>query len=81
MFDSLTSGLVTLALNIINVFPASPIQPLIASLRSSAVAELLGFVNWFVPIGTMLGILSGWLACVAAYYVYQILLRWIRVVE
>lgn len=81
MFDSLTSGLVTLALNIINVFPASPIQPLIASLRSSAVADLLGFVNWFVPIGTMLGILTGWLACVAAYYVYQILLRWIRVVE
>ena len=81
MFDTLTSGLVTLALNIISVFPASPIQPLLASLRSSAVSELLGFVNWFVPIGTMLGILSGWLACVAAYYVYQILLRWIRVVE
>lgn len=81
MFDSLTSALITLALNIISVFPASPIQPLLASLRSSAVSEILGFVNWFVPVGTMLGILSGWLACVAAYYVYQILLRWIRVVE
>lgn len=81
MFDTLTAGLVTVALNIINVFPASPLQPLIATLQSSAVSEILGFVNWFVPIGTMIGILTGWLTCVAAYYVYQIILRWIKVVE
>lgn len=81
MFDALTSGLVSLALSIINLFPASPLQPLIATLSTPAVTEILGFVNWFVPIGTMLSILSGWLACVAAYYVYQILLRWIKVVE
>ena len=81
MFDALTASLVTLALNIIQLFPASPIQPLIATLSTPAVLEVLAFVNWFVPVGTMLGVLSGWLACVAAYYVYQILLRWIKVVE
>lgn len=81
MFEALTASLVTLALNIIQLFPASPIQPLIATLSTPAVLEVLSFVNWFVPVGTMLGVLSGWLACVAAYYVYQILLRWIKVVE
>lgn len=81
MFDTLTSGLVTVALNIIQLFPASPIQPAIASLRGSAVEEVLGYVNWFIPIGTMVTILTGWLACIAAYYVYQIILRWIKVVE
>lgn len=81
MFDSLTNTLVSLGLRIISIFPASPMQPLIASLRNSGVDEVLAYVNWFVPVGTMLGVLTGWLACIAAYYVYQIILRWIKVIE
>lgn len=81
MFDSLTNGLVSLGMRIISIFPESPLQPLIQSLRGSGVADVLGYVNWFVPIGTMIGILTGWLACIAAYYVYQIILRWIKVIE
>lgn len=81
MFDSLTDALVSLALQVINLFPASPLQPLIAQLANSGLSDWLGYVNWFIPVGTMLGILSAWLTCIAAYYVYQIILRWIRVVE
>lgn len=81
MWDALSDSLVSLGLRIISIFPASPLQPLIQSLKGSAVAEVLGYVNWFVPIGTMIGILTGWLACIAAYYVYQIILRWIKVIE
>lgn len=81
MFDSLTDTLVSLALQVINLFPASPLQPLIAQLANSGLSDWLGYVNWFIPVGTMLGILSAWLTCIAAYYVYQIILRWIRVVE
>lgn len=81
MFDTLTDGLVSLGLRVISIFPESPLQPLIQSLEGSTVAEVLGYVNWFVPMGTMIGILTGWLACIAAYYVYQIILRWIKVIE
>lgn len=81
MWDSLSNTLVSLGMRIISIFPASPLQPLIADLRNSAVADVLGYVNWFVPVGTMIGILTGWLACIAAYYVYQIILRWIKVIE
>lgn len=81
MFESLTATLVTLALQVIELFPASPLQPLIASLSNSAVADWLGYVNWFIPVGTMLGILATWLTCIAAYYVYQIIMRWIKVIE
>lgn len=38
-------------------------------------------VNWFIPIGTFVSILEGWLVCVAVYYAYQIVLRWIKVIE
>lgn len=38
-------------------------------------------MNWFVPVGTFVGILETWLAGVAIYYVYQIVLRWVKVIE
>lgn len=81
MFDALSAALVSLALRIINFFPSSPLQPLIRSMSDPDITAILGYVNWFVPIGTMLGVLTGWLACIAAYYVYQIILRWIKVIE
>ena len=81
MFDSLTSSLVSLALSIINFFPESPIQPAIASLSSSSFGTVLGVVNYIVPIGTMLSIFSAWLTAVAAYYVYQIIMRWVKVID
>ena len=81
MLDGLTNTLVSAALSIIQLFPASPMQPLINSLKGSEVVQVLGYVNWFVPVGTMVSILTGWLTCIAAYYVYQIVLRWIHVIE
>ena len=81
MFESLTTTLVSLALQVIELFPASPLQPLISSLANSGIADWLGYVNWFIPVGTMLGILATWLTCIAAYYVYQIIMRWIKVIE
>ena len=81
MFDSLTDSLVSLGLQVIQLFPESPLHPLIQSLENSAVVDWLGYVNYFVPVAQMLGILSVWLTCVAAYYVYQIIMRWIRVIE
>lgn len=81
MFDTLTSTLVSLALSIINFFPESPIQPAISNLSTTAFGHVLGVVNYIVPIGTMLSIFSAWLAAVAAYYVYQIIMRWVKVID
>lgn len=81
MFDTLTDALVSFALRIIELFPESPLQPLIVSLQNSSVVQYLGYVNYFIPIGQMLGILSVWLTAIAAYYVYQIVMRWLKVIE
>lgn len=81
MFDSLTDTLVSLALTVINLFPASPFAPAIASFNDSVVHTYLSYANYIVPIGTMLSILSLWIAGVSTYYVYQLILRWIRLVD
>ena len=80
MFDALSDALVDLAVSIVELFPASPFTVL-DELGNSEVYEWLRMVNWFLPIGTFVSILEAWLTCVAVYYVYQIVLRWIKVIE
>ncbi len=80
MFDALSDALVSFAVGVIELFPASPFTVL-DELANSEVYEWLRMVNWFVPIGTFVSILESWLVCVAAYYVYQVVLRWVKVIE
>lgn len=81
MFDSLTGTLVSLAISVINLFPASPFAPIISSFNNSVVHTYLSYINFIFPVGTMLSILSLWIAAVATYYIYQLILRWIKVVD
>ncbi|WP_295761238.1 hypothetical protein [uncultured Oscillibacter sp.] len=80
MFDALSDTLVSFAVSVIELFPASPFTVL-DEIGNSEVYEWLRMVNWFVPVGTFVGILETWLAGVAIYYVYQIVLRWVKVIE
>jgi len=80
MFEALSDALVSFAVGVIELFPASPFTVL-DELSNSEVYEWLRMVNWFIPIGTFVGIFEGWLVCVAAYYVYQVVLRWVKVIE
>lgn len=80
MFDALSDTLVSLAVSVIELFPASPFT-ILDELSGSVAYEWLQFVNWFVPIGTFVGIFEAWLSGVAIYYIYQIVLRWIKVIE
>ena len=80
MFDTLSDAVVSFAVSVIELFPASPFGVL-DEMSNSEVYEWLRMVNWFVPIGTFVGILESWLVCVGVYYVYQIVLRWIKVIE
>lgn len=81
MFNGLSNSLIGLAISAINLLPSSPVSGVVSALSGSSAALWLSYVNWFIPVGTILGILSAWLFAVAAYYVYQILLRWIKVVD
>lgn len=80
MFDSLSDTLVSFAVSVIELFPESPFT-ILDELSNSEVYEWLRMVNWFIPIGTFVAILESWLICVAVYYVYQIVLRWVKVIE
>ena len=80
MWDALTDALVSFAVSVVELFPKSPFSVL-NDLASSEFYEWLQMLNWFVPINTFVAILEGWLTCVALYYVYQVVLRWVKVIE
>ena len=41
----------------------------------------LGYLNYFVPVGTCLKIGTAWLAAIALFYLYSVLARWIKLIE
>lgn len=66
---------------IIGLLPKSPFTGVIDGMESDNVREILGYLNWFVPVHDIVIILSGWLSCIALYYLYVIILRWIRAIN
>lgn len=40
----------------------------------------LGYLNWFIPVRACLIVFTAWLSALALYYLYSIILRWIKVI-
>lgn len=62
---------------VLSLLPDSPFTQVITELGK---LDFLPYVNWFVPVGTLLGIGTAWLTCIALYYLYQVILRWAKVI-
>lgn len=73
----LTGGLMA----ILSLLPDSPFKILDSLDPTGEIVTWLGMVNWFVPVYSFVGILEGWLVCIAIYYVYQVVLRWLNAIE
>ena len=80
MLDTLSNAIFTSVEAILSIFPDSPFV-ILQEMSNSAYSEWLGYLNWFIPINTFVGILELWLAAIAIYYVLQIVLRWIKAIE
>ncbi len=62
---------------LLSFLPDSPFTAFIEQIEG---LDFLPFLNWFVPVGTLIGIGTAWLTCIAIYYVYQVVLRWAKVI-
>lgn len=68
----------TLGQSILNLLPDSPFTSVTIQNISS---KYLGHLAWIIPFETLITILSTSLISVGIYYVYQIILRWIKAIE
>ena len=77
MIAKINAFLKAIAAVVLSILPDSPFKPFIDKIQSF---EWLGVLNWFIPVGTLVAIGTAWLAAIAVFYVYQIILRWAKVV-
>lgn len=77
MIAKINAFLQSIAVAIMQFLPDSPFTGFIESLES---VSWLGYLNWFVPVGTFVTIGTAWVAAIIVFYIYQMILRWSKVV-
>lgn len=75
MLDMIVGFLRSVLGGLVSLLPQSPFQDVFSTLGFAS--QGLRWLNWFVPVGTLLGIMTVWLVAIAGYYVYKALLHWI----
>lgn len=58
-----------------------PTSPIVYLQADAEIKKYLGYVNWFIPIYSIISVLETWLVCVLLWYVVQVILRWLKVTE
>lgn len=62
---------------LLSILPHSPFT----YLNNSPVEKYLGYLNWIIPISSFVAIGSAWLVSIGLFYIYQTILRWVKVIE
>lgn len=63
------------------LLPISPFQRFIAGWDGwEAIDGFMKYVNWFVPVGTMIQILTYWGLAIGVFYAVMAVLRWVKIV-
>lgn len=63
---------------LLSVLPLSPFAGFIDSLEE---IPYLGYLNYFIPVGTCLKIGAAWLSAIALFYLYSVVARWVKLIE
>lgn len=69
---------------LMQVLPTSPFAAFFAEWASgsgyAALRTGIGWLNWVFPAAAAVRILEAWLVAVLAYYLYAIVMRWLKVI-
>jgi len=63
--------------SISSVLPNSPFQ----TIDNSVIQEYLPGLNWIFPISNIVAELEVWLSAIIVFYAYQVIMRWIKMIE
>ena len=63
---------------VINLLPASPFTSFIEACEN---LPYLGWLNWFIPVGSIIAIGEAWLVAVGLFYLYSVVLRWVKAIS
>ena len=76
IFDSLANLLKSALSWVCALLPDSPFQ----IIDNSPIAPYLPWINWFLPLSSVVTTMGIWLIAIGVYYAYSVLLRWVKAV-
>lgn len=62
---------------VVSFLPDSPFT----LLSNSPVQPYLAYINWFIPFDFIVTTMEAWLAAIALYYLYSVILRWVKAIN
>lgn len=63
------------------IFSFLPKSPFTSVMGTVGKIPYLEYISYFVPIGEIMSITATWLTAVGVFYVYQIVLRWVKAID
>lgn len=78
LWQSITDTVYSILQSIINILPDSPFEYLS---QIPEVYQIMKWVNWFVPVKFMLSSMTAWLSAITIYYIYSVIMRWIKAID
>lgn len=82
----ITMNLFNAVMDIINtalnyIFAFLPEDPFLSIIDELGSIPAIQYINYFVPVDKILAITTIWLGAIATFYLYQIILRWIKAID
>lgn len=78
MIQKLNAFLDSIVAVVLALLPNDPFKSFIDNMQ---IAPYLGYINWIIPVGSILTIATAWVTAIGVFYVYQLILRWAKVVS
>lgn len=77
IFTQVGTFLSTMINGLVSLLPDSPFT----IISNSPIASYLKYINWFLPFDFAVQLLQIWVVSVSSYYIYSVILRWIKAIE
>lgn len=63
---------------ILSVLPKSPVKEILSDIGKP---DWLSYLNWFIPVRAIVQVLVIFLSAISIYYIYQLILRWVKAID
>ena len=77
IFDKWVDAVYGVLNRIIDLLPDSPF----VLIDNSPIEDYLGWLNWLIPMTQIIAILQLWVVAIAVYYVWVVILRWVKAID
>lgn len=78
LLQNVVDGFAVILDKIVGILPQSPFA---GFYNLSIENEYLAMLSWFVPIREIIATCEAWLVAVGVFYLYMVVLRWVKAIE